>query len=98
MKLLAVFGTLALSATANAAVTATCTPGLNYCSGVLEDVGSNGDAIEDALRRYGLGNNSGHTGLWPYYVFHCNNDHTLTVVEHCQLGCLNHGKGQNDSC
>lgn len=39
MKLLAVFGALGLSATANAAVTATCTPGLNYCSGVLEDVG-----------------------------------------------------------
>ncbi|GAT27614.1 hypothetical protein RIB2604_02113080 [Aspergillus luchuensis] len=39
MKLLAVFGALALSATANAAVTATCTPGLDYCAGVLLDVG-----------------------------------------------------------
>lgn len=42
MKLTTALGVFALIATANAAVTGYCTPGFNYCSGVLDDVGELG--------------------------------------------------------
>ncbi|GCB26970.1 hypothetical protein AAWM_09855 [Aspergillus awamori] len=98
MKLTTALGVFALIATANAAVTGYCTPGFNYCSGVLDDVGDNDAAISDALRRSGHSNVIQWQGLWVYYLFHCNDDQSLTVVQECQSGCQNNGKGNTDIC
>ena len=117
MKLTTALGVFALIATANAAVTGYCTPGFNYCSGVLDDVGElgatyirlivkyadtqkgdNDAAISDALRRSGHSNVIQWQGLWVYYLFHCNDDQSLTVVQECQSGCQNNGKGNTDIC
>ncbi|OJJ75277.1 hypothetical protein ASPBRDRAFT_53206 [Aspergillus brasiliensis CBS 101740] len=98
MKLATVFSAIALIATANAAVTGYCTPGMDYCSGVLDDVGDNDAAISDALRRSGHANTIQLPGIWNYFLFHCNDDKSLTVVKTCAFPCHNNGAGQSDSC
>ncbi|CAK43513.1 uncharacterized protein BO96DRAFT_164007 [Aspergillus niger CBS 101883] len=93
MKFIPALGALALAASANAAVTGNCTPGLDYCSSVLGDVGGNDAAIVDALNRAGQGGNA----PWSGYLFHCNADKSLTASV-CVFGCANQGAGQSDMC
>ncbi|GFN15290.1 hypothetical protein AtubIFM55763_009713 [Aspergillus tubingensis] len=98
MKFTTALGAFALIATANAAVTGYCTPGFNYCDGVLDDVGDNDAAIMDALRRFGDVPDVRNRTSWRWFLFHCNDDHSLTVVERCYDGCQNNGKGNTDTC
>ncbi|GKZ26723.1 hypothetical protein AbraIFM66951_007896 [Aspergillus brasiliensis] len=98
MKLTTALSALALIAIANAAVTGYCTPGLNYCSGVLNDVGDNNAAISDALRRSGHSSAISYPGVWGYFLFRCNGDQSLDVIQECDLGCRNNGAGNSDTC
>lgn len=111
------FGTFALIAAANAAVTGHCTPGLNYCSRVLEDVGEldsaytmafredtdiykggNHAAIADGLTRDGYTSAAQYPVMWNEFLFHCNNDQSISVVGACYGSCRNNGSGQSDTC
>ncbi|CAK43518.1 uncharacterized protein AlacWU_07405 [Aspergillus niger] len=92
------FGTFALIAAANAAVTGHCTPGLNYCSRVLEDVGGNHAAIADGLTRDGYTSAAQYPVMWNEFLFHCNNDQSISVVGACYGSCRNNGSGQSDTC
>ncbi|XRM43808.1 hypothetical protein ABZX51_006963 [Aspergillus tubingensis] len=100
MKVTAAIGTFifTLSTAVNAAVTGNCTPGMNYCQSVLDDVGGNRDAMHDAIVRWGSPEAARYPGVWGIYLFHCNADKSLSVIEECHIGCWNSGAGKSDVC
>ncbi|BCS03120.1 uncharacterized protein AKAW2_61384S [Aspergillus luchuensis] len=100
MKFTATIGALMFSllASVSAAVTGNCTPGMNYCQVVLDNVGGNQDAMHDAIIRWGSPESARYPGLWGKYLFHCNADKSLSVVEECHVICINSGAGKSDVC
>ncbi|RAH52304.1 hypothetical protein BO85DRAFT_431963 [Aspergillus piperis CBS 112811] len=100
MKPTSAFATIALTfaVSVNAAATGYCDPGLNYCSSVLNDVGNNDSAIRDALKSHGNDFAAKAPALWSNFLFHCNDDRSLTVVESCVGFCQNNGVGNSDTC
>ncbi|PYI24460.1 hypothetical protein BO99DRAFT_408494 [Aspergillus violaceofuscus CBS 115571] len=99
MKLIAtlIATTLALAASVQAA---DCTTGLNYCSGVLDDVDPRYNAI---MRNLIVQRNGQHwwTGISDTpddYLYHCESGGQITIVQDCQWGCVNAGAGSSDYC
>ncbi|KAE8155096.1 hypothetical protein BDV25DRAFT_135139 [Aspergillus avenaceus] len=75
-----------------------CPHGLNYCASALNYVGGNDDAIEDALREAGHPDIAVLPGLWYFWLFHCNPDESLRVIERCNNNCIGQGVGKSDIC
>ncbi|PLB44177.1 hypothetical protein P170DRAFT_479944 [Aspergillus steynii IBT 23096] len=98
MKFTATIVAAALAFTGSVSA-ATCTPGLDYCTDVLQDVdGANKDAIRQELRNKGEVFLSNAPGVWSGLLFHCNNDHSISLADKCAGGCINAGAGKSDIC
>ncbi|KAH8423380.1 uncharacterized protein LDX57_001138 [Aspergillus melleus] len=98
MKFTAAIATAAL-AFAGSATAGPCTAGLDYCTDVLDSLNYGyHDAIRQELRNKGEIFISNAPGTWEGLLFHCNNDHTITLKDKCVGGCWNGGTGKSDIC
>ncbi|RAK86453.1 hypothetical protein BO79DRAFT_270549 [Aspergillus costaricaensis CBS 115574] len=94
------FASSAAAAECAAGATADCKPGFDYCASTLQDRGDADSAIKDAYRKAGYGTGTiNFPGQWWGTLFHCNDDHTLTVVKSCGgVKCKDGGLNKNDYC
>ncbi|PYI02787.1 hypothetical protein BO78DRAFT_453041 [Aspergillus sclerotiicarbonarius CBS 121057] len=98
MKLLStiVASTLALAVSVQAG---TCTAGMNYCAGVLDDVDTKYNAQMQAVINAKWGKDWNSFAYEPSgFVWHCNADGSVSIQEACGWGCVNAGAGNNDYC
>ncbi|RAL11805.1 uncharacterized protein BO97DRAFT_425104 [Aspergillus homomorphus CBS 101889] len=98
MKLLTTLIVNALALTASVQAR-DCTPGMNYCAGVLDDVDTRYNALMDSAIKQKYGNE-----WWSFvnqkgdFLYHCESGGGISIVSGCSWGCVNNGAGQSDTC
>ncbi|OJZ90840.1 hypothetical protein ASPFODRAFT_67810 [Aspergillus luchuensis CBS 106.47] len=96
---IALAGYAAAQSGCHAGATADCKPGFNYCASTLQNRGEATSAIRVALTAGGYEGRVNTPGIWGPFIFHCNDDYTLTLVETCENSdCVDGGLNKNDHC
>ncbi|RAH54813.1 hypothetical protein BO85DRAFT_522716 [Aspergillus piperis CBS 112811] len=97
MKLLPtlVAGALALTTSVQAA---NCNAGLNYCANILKSIDSKYINLMTAAIAEKYTEFNSAIAHPMYYLWHCNADGSVSIVEKCTWGCEDAGPGNSDYC